>query len=95
MGQIDMAEGKGPGNERAIPGIELLFNPEGPDPVQIVLNGLGVDQPAGVKEDARPQELDRFLDLGGLREASEPGQQIEGIDNPIAAGCPFNQELPG
>jgi hypothetical protein len=63
MGKVDMAERKTTGYEGDIPGIELTFYPIWPDPIQIMLNGLAVDQPTGMKYNPSSQEFNRFLDL--------------------------------
>ena len=42
-------------------GVELAFDPVGPDPVEVILDGLGVDQPPGMENHSRAQEFDRFF----------------------------------
>ena len=95
MGQIDVAERECPGNERNILGIELPLDPVGPDPIEIVLDGFRVDDPAGMKEDARPQQLNRFGHFRGLREAANPRQPSRGIAQPIRPSGPLDDEFPG
>jgi hypothetical protein len=45
-----------------------------------VLDGLGVEQPAGVENNAGAQELDRFLNLGWLGETPDSGGHQERVD---------------
>jgi hypothetical protein len=94
VGQVDVAEGKGSWNERGVVGIELPLDPIGPYPVEVVLNGLGVDETTGMKNDPRTQELYRLLNLRGLGETSESCQQGEGVNNPMGPCRPFDEKSP-
>ena len=95
MGQIDVADGKPPGHKRHISRVELFLHPVGPDPVQIVLNGPGVDQSARMKNDAGPQQLERLLYFGRLGKAAQAGHQVDGIDHAVGARRPLYQKFPG
>ena len=55
MSQVDVAERKRSWDERAVVRVELAFDPVRPHPVKVLLNGSGIDQPAGVKNDAGSQ----------------------------------------
>jgi hypothetical protein len=66
MGQIYMAERKRARQKRIVSGIELPRHPIGPDPVQVVLDDLGVNQPSRVKHHSRTDEFDGFLNFGRL-----------------------------
>ena len=75
VGQIDMAEGKCPGDKRAIIRVKLPFHPIGPDPVEIVLDGFGVDQPSGVEGYSGSNQLNRFLNFRGLGKLADAGKK--------------------
>src|SRR5436190_22942124 len=85
MGQVNVAEGKCAWNKRAIGRIELPLDPIRPNPIEIVLNRLGIDQPPRVEEDPGPKKLDRFRHLGGFRELPEPAKKLHRIEESI---CP-------
>ena len=83
MGQVDMAEGKGAWNERAISRIELSFNPVRPHPVEIILNGFGVDKAARMEEHTGSQQLEWLGDFGRLGKLSQLGQELDRIDKSV------------
>src|SRR6056297_288656 len=89
-----MAERKGPRNKGVVRRIELPLDPVGPDPVQIVLNGLCIDKPPGMKKDTGPQQLNGLLDLGGLGKTAQPRQKGDRIEHPVGPGCPLGDKPP-
>jgi hypothetical protein len=93
MGQIDVAEGEGPGDERRVFGIELPFDPIGPHPVQIVLDRLGVEEASGMKLDSFSYQFNGLGNLGGLGKSAHLGHEGQRIQYPMGAGCTPKQEL--
>jgi hypothetical protein len=94
MGEIDMRDGKRPGNERFVPGVELTLDPVGPDPIEIVLNDPAVDEPTGVKDDTCAKQLDWHAHFGGLGEAVNASKQRYGVQKSVAARNAANDESP-
>ncbi|MDZ7643293.1 MAG: hypothetical protein U5K76_03055 [Woeseiaceae bacterium] len=92
--QVDVAEGKRARYEARIGRIELALDPVGPDPVQVGLDRPRVQQAARMKTDARAQQLDRFGDIGRLREPPHAREEAHGIDESVAMGCTLQQQPP-
>ena len=55
--EIDLGQRKGARDERVIRGIKLALDPERPDPVQVMLDGLAVHQSSGVQDHPLTQKL--------------------------------------
>jgi len=55
MREIDMRYRKPSWHKRRAEGIKLSLYPEGPDPMEIVLDGLGIEQTSSVKDGAGTQ----------------------------------------
>jgi hypothetical protein len=94
VGQVDVAEREGARDERRVVWIELALDPVGPDPVEVVLDRLGVHEAAGVEDDAGAQQFQRLGDFGRLRKAAHPGQEGCGIEHAVAAGRVLHEEFP-
>src|SRR5690606_38757668 len=94
MRQIDMAEGGGARHEGHVRRIELPLHPVWPDPVEIVLDGLRVDDAARVEDEARAEELDRLGGLGRTAKAAQPPQRLRGVGEAVGPGGPARDVFP-
>ena len=94
MAEIDMGNGKGPGDKGIVFRIELALDPVRPDPVQVVLDHAAVYQPACVKHHTGTQQFDRLAHLRGLGKAMQPGQQRNRVEEPVRTGDTTNEEPP-
>lgn len=92
--QVDVGDAEGARDKGDVVGVELALGPEGPDPVEVILDGAAVDQASGVEEDAGAQQLDRPGHLRRLGEAVQPGLQGDGVDEPARAGQAREDEAP-
>jgi hypothetical protein len=64
-----MRDREAAGDEGIVLGIVLTFHPVGPDPIQIVLDGIRVEEAAGMQNETGAEELQGLLDLERLRES--------------------------
>jgi hypothetical protein len=92
--QIDVTQRKRARNKRNILGIKLALDPVRPDPIEIVLDRAGVDDPAGMKQNARAHKLDRLLHFGRLREIANPGKPQRRVGKPIGPRRPLHDVFP-
>src|SRR4051812_45771926 len=83
MGEVDVAERKRAGDEGFVAGVELALDPVRPDPVEVVLDGLGVYEAARMEKHAGAKKLDGFGDLGGLGEAAHPRKQADRVEKTV------------
>src|SRR6056297_1675418 len=95
MCQVDVTEGKSSGDKRRVIGIELPFHPVWPYPVQVVLDSLGVNESPGMKNDPGSQELYGLLNLRGLGETSQTGEQGERVNDSVGLCSRFTRNLHG
>jgi hypothetical protein len=92
--EVDVTQRKSPRYKRDVLGIKLALDPVRPDPIEIVLNGAGVDDPAGMKQHARAHELDRLLHFRRLREIANPRKPQCRIGEPVSPGRPLHDVFP-
>src|SRR5687767_11741182 len=95
MRQIDVAERECARNERIIGRVELALDPVGPDPVQVVLNCLGVYETAGVKQHASPKQLKGLGKFRRFRKPTDFRDKINRIEKSVGARCASDQEPDG
>ncbi len=95
VGQVDVGDGEGPGDEGFVAGIVLAFDPVRPDPVEVVLDGAGVEQAPGVEHHPGAQQLKRLFDGQGLAETLQSRQEADRVDQAPGFRQPADDLFPG
>src|SRR3989338_7805131 len=95
VGQVNLRERERARDKGVVRWIELALDPKRPDPVQVMLDGLAVHQPPGVKDHPLPQQLLRGQDIGGLAKILKPGQYGDRVSESLLTGEVADNESPG
>src|SRR3989338_1726001 len=95
VGQVNLGERERARDKGVVRWIELALDPKRPDPVQVMLDGLAVHQPPGVKDHPLAQQFLRGQDIGGLAKILKPGQYGDRVGESLLTGEVADDESPG